>query len=82
MENDPYYLKIIERLNGHLDDQTFQSCAGDLLRHIYPGLVPYTGGDDAGMDGAIPDFENEPYPLIVTSSDDAIGNLTRNLEKY
>lgn len=82
MEKDPLYLKIVERLNGHLDDQTFQSCAGDLLRQIYPGLVPYTGGDDAGMDGAIPDFENEPYPLIVTTSDDAIGNLTRNLEKY
>ncbi len=82
MEKDPFYLKIVESLNGQLDDQLFQSCAGDLLGQIYPGLVTYTGGDDAGMDGAIPDFENEPYPLIVTIGEDAIGNLTRNLEKY
>jgi hypothetical protein len=82
MEKDPLYTKIIEKLNGHLDSQIFQSCAGDLLRNIYPGLVPYTGGDDAGMDGAIPDFINEPYPLIVTTSEDAIGNLTRNLNQY
>lgn len=82
MDNDPFYGKIFERLNGHLDDQVFQSCVGDLLRKNHPGIVPYTGGDDAGMDGAIPDFENVPYPLIVTTSEDAIGNLTRNLEKY
>jgi len=82
MDNDPFYGEIFNKLNEHLDDQIFQSCAGDLLRKNHPGIVPYTGGDDAGMDGAIPDFENEPYPLIVTTSDDAIGNLTRNLTTY
>ena len=81
MEKDPLYLKIIERLNGHLDDQLFQSCA-DILGNIFPGLIPFKGGDDAGMDGAIPSLVNRSYPLIVTTSENLIRNLTKNLEKY
>jgi hypothetical protein len=82
MERDPFYLQIVERLNNTLDENLFQTCVGDLLGAFYPGLVPYKGGDDAGMDGAVPDGEGEPFPLIVTTGEDAIGNLTRNLNSY
>lgn len=82
MERDPFLNQIVERLNGHLDEYLFQVCVGDLLGSIYPGLVPFRGGDDAGMDGAIPDGEGAPYPLIVTTGKDALGNLTRNLKSY
>lgn len=82
MERDPYYQQIIEALNRPLDEALFQRCVGDLLGSYYPGLVPFSGGDDAGMDGAVPDGEGEPFPLIVTSGEDAIGNLTRNLNSY
>ena len=82
MERDPFYLQIVERLNNVLDEDLFQTCVGDLLGSVYPGLVPYKGGDDAGMDGAVPDGEGEPFPLIVTTGEDAIGNLTRNLHSY
>ena len=82
MERDPFYLQIVERLNNALDEDLFQTCVGDLLGSVYPGLVPYKGGDDAGMDGAVPDGEGEPFPLIVTTGEDAIGNLTRNLKSY
>jgi hypothetical protein len=82
MENESFFQAIIERLNQPLDGMLFQECISDLLREIYPGMVSYRGGDDAGMDGAIPDGEGFPYPLIVTTSEDAIGNLTRNLKSY
>lgn len=82
MIHDPFYNQIIARLNGVLDPETFERCAADLLRTIYPTLVPIRGGSDAGMDGAIADGEDVPFPLISTTSEDVIGNLTRNLKSY
>ena len=61
----------------------FERCAVDLLRCIYPGLVPIRGGDDGGMDGAIADPRGgSPIPLVVTTAGSVIGNLTKNLESY
>lgn len=34
------------------------------------------------MDGAIADGEAEPYPLVCTTREDVIGNLTESLESY
>ncbi|NJL26730.1 MAG: hypothetical protein HC897_02075 [Thermoanaerobaculia bacterium] len=34
------------------------------------------------MDGAIADGEAEPYPLVCTTGEDVIGNLTASLESY
>ena len=82
MNRDPFYIQIIERLSGQLDPEIFEQCATDLLRSIYPGLTPMRGGSDSGMDGAIGDNEGEPFPLISTTGEDVIGNLTRNIEKY
>lgn len=82
MMRDPFYRKIIERLQGSLDPELFEQCAADLLREIYPLLVPIQGGDDAGMDGAIADGINQPFPLISTTGKKVIGNLTRNLNSY
>jgi hypothetical protein len=39
-------------------------------------------GDDAGMDGAIADGEGESFPLVCTTGEDVIGNLTRSLASY
>ncbi len=82
MTRDPFYRQIIERLNGPLDATQFEDCAADLLRAIYPTLVPMRGGSDTGMDGAIADGLGEPFPLVTTTSSDVIGNLTRNLHTY
>ena len=61
----------------------FERCAVDLLRCVYPGLVPIRGGDDGGMDGAIADPRGgSPIPLVVTTAGSVIGNLTKNLESY
>ncbi len=79
---DPHYRKILEGLGGALDPQVFEACAVDLLRGVYPGLVPVHGGQDYGMDGAIADGEGEPYPLVVTTAEDVIRNLTKNLYSY
>jgi hypothetical protein len=79
---DPYYRKILEGLAGPLDPHAFQSCANDLLKDIYPGLVRIHGSYDYGMDGAIADGEGEAFPLIVTTAMDVIGNLTRSLHSY
>ncbi len=82
MNRDFHYQQILERLNGKLDPDLFEACAADLLREIYPTLVPLTGGDDAGMDGAVADGEDEPFPLVTTTRKDVIGNLTKNLKSY
>ena len=77
-----FYRQILERLEGPLDQDLFELCAADLLRAIYPTLVPIRGGADSGMDGAIADGEGEPFPLVSTTGKDVIGNLTRNLKSY
>ena len=82
MIRDPFYRQIITRLEGPLDPELFERCAADLLRVVYPTLVPIRGGADAGMDGAIADGEGEPFPLVTTTGKDVIGNLTRNLKSY
>lgn len=82
MNRDPFYIQIVEGLTRQLDPELFEQCAADLLRSIYPGLTPVRGGSDSGMDGAIGDNRGEPFPLVTTTGDDVIGNLTRNLETY
>ena len=82
MLRDPLYRQIIERLGGTLDPELFEQCVADLLRDVHPGLVPVRGGSDAGMDGAVADGQGEPFPLITTTGEDVIGNLTRNLNTY
>jgi len=79
---DPHYRKILDGLAGPLDPQLFEECAVDLLRDSYPGLVPVRGGQDAGMDGAISDEEGEPYPLVATTSEDILRNVTESLDSY
>ena len=54
----------------------------DLLRSEWPTLVPIRGGSDAGMDGAVGDGNGEAFPLICTTGEDVIGNLTRSLGSY
>lgn len=75
-------MQIIDGLSQQLDPKLFEQCAADLLRSHFPSLVPVSGGGDSGFDGAIADSEGEPFPLIVTTAEDAIGNLTRNLNRY
>lgn len=61
---------------------TFEECACDLLRDVFPGIVPIRGGADAGMDGAIPTRDAAPIPVVVTTAEDVTGNLGRNLDQY
>ena len=83
MVRDPLYRAIEEGLGGRLDPELFERCAVELLREVYPGLVPIRGGDDGGMDGVIADSRGgEPMPLVVTTAGSVIGNLNRNLESY
>lgn len=82
MSQDPFYQQITKGLEGELDPVTFERCVVDLLAEVYPGLTPMPGGQDAGMDGAIAEGEGEPYPLVVTTAADVIGNLTRSLTSY
>lgn len=82
MPRDQLFSQIEERLEGDLNPDTFEFCAADLLRDVFPGLTPIRGGDDAGMDGAIPSSEGPPLPLITTTAQRVIRNLTRNLERY
>jgi hypothetical protein len=82
MIRDPFYQDIIQGLNGRLDPELFEQCAADLLRNIYPGLVPIRGGSDAGMDGAISDADGVALPLVATTQEDVIGNLTKSLSSY
>ena len=81
MVKDPLYRDIEERLAKRLDPDLFERCAVDLLRDVYPDLAPVLGAGDGGMDGAmsVPDGRH-PIPLMATTGEDVIGNLTRNLK--
>lgn len=78
---DPYHEKILERLGEELDWRVFEDCMTDLLRSVYPGLVPVRGGTDSGMDGAIPDLEGdgEAFPLICTTEERVDRNVRKSL---
>ena len=83
MVRDPLYRAIEKRLDERLDPDLFERCAVDLLRNVYPGLVPIRGGSDGGMDGAIADPRGgSPMPLVVTTAKNVTGNLTTNLKAY
>ncbi len=81
---DPFYRQIIAGLEAKdFDPQVFERCVCDLLRDDpFPSLAPIPGGNDAGMDGAIADGGGEAYPLVCTTDNDVIGNLTASLESY
>lgn len=88
MVRDPLYRSIEQRLGERLDPKLFERCAVELLREVYPGIVPISGGDDGGMDGAISSYAreplppDEPIPLIVTTARNVLRNLTDNLGSY
>jgi hypothetical protein len=85
MIRDPFYRDIVARLDDRdsgIDPETFERCAADLLRSIYPGLVPVRGGSDAGMDGAVADGKEPPLPLISTTSNELTENLRGSLRSY
>jgi len=82
MIRDSFYRQIIDRLEGPLDPELFERCATELLRAVYPTLVPIRGGADAGMNGAIADGEGLAFPLVCTTSPRVIRNFTRSLESY
>ena len=79
VSKDLHHTVILERLNQHLDPTIFEACAVDLLRLVFAGIAPVSGGSDMGYDGAIPTSSGEPIPLIVTTGKDAKGNLKKNL---
>jgi CheY-like chemotaxis protein len=74
--------KIVEALGRQLDPAAFEACVVALLRDDGLQVVPIKGGSDAGMDGAIADDRGEPFPLVTTTAENVIGNLTRNLDAY
>jgi hypothetical protein len=81
MNRDPLYQKIVEALNRPLDGETFERCAVALIGKEHPKLAPWSGGNDAGMDGAF-ETSQGPYPLICTVSPDVIGNFRDNVSTY
>jgi hypothetical protein len=82
MSQDPFYEQILSGLKGDLNPQHFEDCMADLLRELFPTLVPVRGGKDSGMDGAIADGEGEPFPLVVTTGENVERNLRESLESY
>lgn len=79
---DPHYRQIVSALEGPLDPALFERVMGDLLRDVFPGLVPVPGGQDSGFDGAVADGEGEPYPLVCTVGLDVERNLRESLRSY
>ena len=82
MGPDLIHKEIVRRLSGRLDPEVFERCVSDVLRNIWPGLVPVPGGSDSGMDGAVADGEGPAFPLVATTDQHPIRNLTRSLKSY
>lgn len=73
--------KILDGLAKVTDRDKFEACAVDLLRKIFPRLVPIPGGSDAGFDGAALEKDGEILQLVCTTGEDVLGNLTGSLEQ-
>ena len=73
---------IRDAIERPLDGTTFERCAVDLLREVYPSLYPVEGGNDAGMDGVGELPDGTPFFLVATVQDDAHGNLDRNVKSH
>ena len=79
---DSHHDAILEALEGRLDPDLFEACAVDLLRRDHPRLVAVPGGADDGFDGAVADgVSGQPYPLIVTTGQQLVRNLTKNIDQ-
>jgi hypothetical protein len=80
MIRDPFYRHIIARLDGDLDTDAFEQCSQDLLRTIYPTLVPIRGGNDSGMDGVTANLDGPPIVLVSTTGERVKRNLEESLD--
>ena len=78
---DEHHRAIIDALNRRLDPGTFEECAVELLRVEWPTLVSVSGGADDGFDGAVADGTGEPFPLVTTTGEKLVPNLSRNLDQ-
>lgn len=76
---DPLYNQIVKGLAKLGDGNKFQSCAADLLRKEHPGLVPISGGNDAGLDGAAQAAGGPKIQLICTTQKSVITNVGKSL---
>ena len=78
---DPHHRAILDELKGKLDPTLFEACAAELLQSNWPRIVAVRGGRDDGFDGSVADGSPyEPFPLIVTTGQDLVGNLRRSLD--
>lgn len=82
MPGDQMFQQILEGLQKELNPSVFELCAADLIRADFKPTVPVVGGKDGGMDGAIADLDGEPFPIVCTTQEDVIGNLTKSLDSY
>ena len=73
---------IRDAIERPLDGTTFERCAVDLLREVYPSLRPVEGGNDAGMDGVGELPDGTPFFLVATVQEDARGNLEHNVKSH
>ena len=77
MVRDPLYRQIRRALDELKDGNTFELCACDLLRQVYPSLAPREGGDDAGLDGLIANEDKSSIQLICTTGQDVRWSMPR-----
>jgi len=79
---DPLLREIETELErGSLDSNLFERLATELVRDRGIRANHVSGGGDFGYDFELVFGEGEPGPGIVTTGDDAIGNLRRNLRR-
>lgn len=81
MNGDHLWNSIEAALDRPLDPALFERCMQDILREVYPTLVPVVGGSDGGSDGAIASIDG-PFPLICTTSSEVIGNFRKNIGSH
>ena len=79
--HDPHHKAILEGLQNRLDPEVFESCAVDLMMRVGFPVAPVSGGKDDGFDGAVADGSGDPFPLVVTTGDHFIRNLSQSLNR-
>ncbi len=81
MTRDPHHRAILEGLQTRLDPEVFEACAVELVRQDGWPAVPVRGGKDEGFDGAVADGDADPFPIVATTGEQLVRNLTLSLRR-
>ncbi|RYZ92765.1 MAG: hypothetical protein EOP06_03280 [Proteobacteria bacterium] len=79
---DKFLKDIKTAISAEIDPKKFEAFAVDMIRQDHPGTNAVVGGGDGGRDGAVPDLQGEPIPILTTTQADVAANVRKSIASY